>query len=187
MIGQKYYLGGEENRDLAGINLQWLHTTSERTQYSLFTSFAVQRFPDQNVRNVDQFTGGVGIVHALAREGDPIVYASLSGGTDEEQRDSRPDIGRTFLNLRVGGQYTLSEKMTLQGSASYQYSNYGGDDPLFLIDRSDDFFLLRAGLVYNLIKGWTVRPEIQYSSNNSNIVINDFDRWQTFVIVRNQF
>ncbi len=187
LSGQKYYLGGEENRDLGGVNLQWLYAASERTQYSVFTSFAAQRFPNQRVRNLNQITAGVGIVHALARAGEPIVYASLSGGTDREQRDSRPDIGRQFLNLRVGGQYTLSEKTTLYGSASYQYSNYGGEDPLFLRERNDDFFLLRAGFVYALVKGWTIRPEVQYSNNNSNIIISDFDRWQTFVTVRNQF
>ena len=136
---------------------------------------------------MNQYTGGVGIVHALDREGSPVIYASLSGGTDEELRDSRPDLGRKFVNIRVGGQYALNEKAALFGSVSYQYSKYGGNDPLFLRDRSDDFILARAGLTYQLFKGWTVRPEIQYSNNNSNIVINDFDRWQTLVTVRNQF
>ncbi|MBT7950608.1 MAG: DUF560 domain-containing protein [Gammaproteobacteria bacterium] len=185
--GQKYYLDGDSNRDLFGANAQWLHAASERTQYSVFASMATQRFPDQRSRNVNQYSGGVGIVHAFAREGEPVLYASLSGGTDKEQRAARTDIGKNFLNLRVGGQYTLNEKMVLQASASYQYSKYGGDDPLFLKERSDDFFILRTGLVYTLVKGWTVRPEIQYSNNSSNIVINDFDRWQTFVTVRNQF
>jgi tetratricopeptide (TPR) repeat protein len=187
LSGQKYYLDGDSNRDLGGVNLQWLHTANKRTQYSVFGSYAAQRFPEQKVRNVNQFSGGMGIVHALDREGAPIIYASLSAGTDEELRNSRPDIGRKFINLRIGGQYSLSEKMTLQGSVSYQYSNYGGDDPLFLTDRSDDFFLLRTGLVYTLVRGWSIRPEIQYSNNSSNIVINDFDSWQGFVTIRNQF
>ncbi len=187
LSGQKYWLGGEDNRDLGGVNLQWLHAYNERTQFSLFGTFNAQRFPGQRVRNVNQYTGGVGVVHALAGDGEPVIFASLSGGTDEELRGTRPDIGKKFLNIRVGGQYSLNQKTVLHGSVSYQYSDHGGDDPLFLRERSDDFVLARAGLVYRLAKGWSVRPEIQYSNNSSNIVINDFDRWQTFVTVRNQF
>lgn len=123
----------------------------------------------------------------MERAGDPVIFASLSGGTDDERRSTRPDLGRQFVNLRVGGQYTLSEKMILTGSVSYQYSDYGADDPLFLVERNDDFVNLRTGLVYKLNNNWSVRPEIQYSHNSSNIAINDFDRWQTFVTVRNQF
>lgn len=187
LSGQKYWLGGDDNRNLGGVNLQWLHAASERTQYSLFGTFNAQRFPGQKVRNVNQYTGGAGIVHTLTGKGEPVIFASLSGGTDEELRGSRPDIGRKFVNLRVGGQYSLNETLILHGSVSYQYSDYGADDPLFLTERSDDFVLLRTGLIYKLADGWTVRPEIQYSNNSSNIVINDFDRWQTFVTVRNQF
>ncbi len=185
--GQKYWLGGDENRDLLGVNLQWLHSYSEFTQVSLFGTVNTQRFPGQRVRNLNQYTGGIGIVHALQRKGDPIIFASLSGGTDAELRGSRPDIGKTFISLRVGGQYTLNEKLVMHGSVSYQRSDHGGLDPLFLIERDDDFVLLRTGLVYSWFAGWTIRPEIQFSNNNSNIVINDFDRWQTLVTVRNQF
>ena len=185
--GQKYYIDQDTNRNQAGINLQWLHSYSERTQFSVFGQWAAQRFPDQEVRNVNQFSGGVGVVHAMKRQGDPVVFASVFVGTDDEIRNSRADIGRDFFGIRGGGQYTLNEKMLLVGSISYQYSKYGDDDPLFLTERKDHFVFVRAGLEYTIDQNWSVRPELQYSNSDSNIVINDFDRWQALVNVRFKF
>lgn len=185
--GQRFYIGGNPNRDQLGSTVQWLHTYSERTQFSVFGQYAAQRFPGQGVRDVDQWSGGVGFVHAMARQGDPIIFASAFAGTDAERDDLRDDIGRTFVGMRVGGQYSLDEKKLLLGSVSYQYSRYGAPDPLFLERRKDNFVLVRAAMKYALTKHWSLSPEFQYSLNSSTLVINDFDRWQAFVTIRNDF
>lgn len=185
--GQKYYLGPRDYRDLAGGSLQWLRYFGRRTQFSLFGQIAVQRFPDQQIRDVNQYTGGVGVVHAFAIPGDPVLYASAFAGTDVQLKSSRDDLGRDFAGLRLGGEYPLGEKLTAVGNFTYQYSRYGGDDPLFLKRRSDHFIFVRAGLEYQLDRNWSVNPEIQYSHNDSTLPINSFDRWQPFITIRNQF
>jgi tetratricopeptide (TPR) repeat protein len=185
--GQKYYLGGDEYRDLGGVGVQWLHNYSRRTRFSLFGQFALQRFPGQPTRNVNQYSGGAGVVHAFDVGGEPIIFASVFAGTDVELTGNRPDLGRNFLGLRTGGQYTLARNLILVGNFTYQYSRYGGADPLFLKRRRDHFLFARAGLEYKLDKNWSLRPEIQYSRNDSNLAINKFDRWQPFITIRNQF
>jgi len=139
------------------------------------------------VRDVDQYGGGVGVVHAMESAGNPIIYASAYGGIDDEKDDAREDIGRTFAGFRAGGQYSWNPRTLLTGGVSYQWSRYGADDPLFLETREDHFFLVRAGLEYALTRNWSLRPEIQYTNNESSLTINDFNRWQAFVIVRNDF
>lgn len=185
--GQKYYLGGDAYRDLGGGGLQWLHNFSRRTQVSVFGQAAVQRFANQSVRNVNQYSGGMGVVHAFAMQHEPVVYASVFAGTDAELRDARPDLGRDFLGVRAGGEVTLEKDLSLIGNLSYQYSRYGGDDPLFLKRRRDHFLFARAALNYQLDAHWSIRPEIQYSRNDSNLTINKFDRWQALVTIRNDF
>jgi len=185
--GQTYQISGDTNRNQGGVNLQWLHTTQTNTQYSVFTQMVVQRFPGQNVRNVNQYSGGVGVVHIYNRPGDPLVFASAFFGTDEELNDLRPDIGRTFAGFRTGGKYTLREDLDLIGSISYQYSDYGADDPLFLETRTDHFVFVRAGVDYKLKGDVKITPEIQYINNSSTLPINDFDRWQLFVSARYDF
>ena len=185
--GQKYYLGGDEYRDLGGGGVQWLHNYSHRTQFSLFGQVALQRFPTQRARNVNQYSGGAGVAHAFAISGEPVIFASVFAGTDVELKGNRADLGRDFLGLRAGGEYTLARNLTLVGNITYQYSRYGGADPLFLKRRRDHFLFARAGLEYELDGNWSLRPEIQFSRNDSNLAINKFDRWQPFITIRNQF
>ena len=108
------------------------------------------RRPGQTLRNVNQSNVGTGIIHALDMQGDPVVFASVFGGSDEELLDTRPDVGRKFVGIRAGGQYTLNKNMRLLGNISYQYSRYDGDDPLFQERRRDHFIFTRLGLGYNL-------------------------------------
>ena len=89
--------------------------------------------------------------------------------------------------MRAITQRRRREKLTAVGNFTYQYSRYGGDDPLFLKRRSDHFIFVRAGLEYQLDRNWSVNPEIQYSHNDSTLPINSFDRWQPFITIRNQF
>ena len=50
-----------------------------------------------------------------------------------------------------------------------------------------DSGLMRAALEYTLTHSWTLTPEIQYSRNDSSLAINEYDRWQAFVTIRNLF
>lgn len=185
--GQKYFLDNDVNRNQAGLNLQWLHTAGERTQYSVFAQGLGQRFPEQSIRDVNQYMGGAGVVHLLRGEGNPIVYASIFIGTDEERADDRPDFGRNFYGLRAGGQYTLRQDLKLIGSVNYQYSRYGGDDPLFRQTRRDHFVFLRGGVDYSFGESWVFTPEIRYMVNDSTLPINEFDRWQLMATARFNF
>jgi outer membrane protein len=185
--GQKYLVDDDTNRNQGGINLQWLHMASSRTQLSVFAQGLVQRFPGQTIRNVNQYSGGVGFVHLLPTNGSPVVYGSLYAGIDDELADNRPDFGRTYFGVRGGGEYTLREDLKLIGSASYQYSKYGGDDPLFQETRKDNFIFLRSGLEYSYSENWVISPEVRYLLNDSNLLINDFNRWQVFATARYNF
>jgi len=187
LMGQTYLIDGDANRNQAGINLQWLHMQSRATQLSLFGQALVQKFPDQETRDVNQYTIGAGLVHLIDGNGTPIVYAGLFAGMDDERDNLFKDIGRNFIGVRAGGQYTLRENLNLVGGASYQYSRYGADDPLFLERRTDHFGFIHAGLEYTLLENWVIKPDVQYLLNKSSLPVNDFDRWQVMASVRYNF
>jgi outer membrane protein len=184
---QKYLIDGNTSRNQGGINLQWLHMASSRTQISVFAQGLIQKFPGQSIRNVNQYSSGIGFVHLMQGNGSPIIYGSAFIGTDHELADGRADIGRTYFGIRAGGEYGIRDNMKLIGSVSYQHSKYGGDDPLFQETRKDNFLFLRGGLDYFYNENWVITPEIRYLYNDSNLVINDFDRWQVFATVRHNF
>jgi len=187
LLGQTYAIDNDINRNQAGINLQWLHMRDQATQLSLFGQALVQRFPGQETRNVNQYTLGAGIVHLINDTGAPVVYAGLYAGLDDEKDSLYEYIGRNFIGVRAGGQYTLREDLNLVGGASYQYSRYGAVEPLFLEKRKDHFAHIHAGLEYTVMKSWVIKPDVQYLLNKSNLPINDFRRWQAMISVRYNF
>jgi hypothetical protein len=187
VIGQSYLIDDKVNRNQGGVFVQWLRMFGKDTQASLFGQGLIQRFPDQRVRDVTQYAGGVGVVHLFEVSGQPVLYASLFGGADLARDATRPDIGRKFVGVRVGGQYTLRSDLNLIGGVSYQYSRYGAADPLFLRRRLDNFVFVHAGLEYTFHQHWVIQPEVQYIRNGSTLPINDFKRWQAFASVRYNF
>lgn len=187
VLVQSYAINDDINRKQAGINLQWLHPQSKSTQLSLFGQGLVQKYPGQETRDVNQFTLGAGLVHLIDSKGAPVVYGGVFGGMDDERDKLYKDIGRNFIGVRAGGQYTLQEDLNLVGGISYQYSHYGDDDALFLKKRTDHFSYIHAGVEYTLLKQWVIKPDVQYLLNKSNLPINDFKRWQIMASVRYNF
>lgn len=187
VLAQTYAIDDDINRNQAGINLQWLHMLDKSNQLSLFGQALIQKYPGQPTRDVNQYTVGVGQVRLINGDGAPIVYGGVFAGMDDERDELFKDVGRHFIGVRAGGQYTLRENLNLVGGASYQYSRYGADDPLFLERRKDHFGFVHAGLEYTLMKNWVIKPELQYVLNKSNLPINDFDRWQIMASVRYNF
>ncbi len=187
VLAQTYAIDDDINRNQAGINLQWLHMQDKSTQLSLFGQALVQKYPGQATRNVNQYTFGVGQVRLIDGDGAPVVYGGVFAGMDDERDELFKEIGRHFIGVRAGGQYTLREDLNLTGGVSYQYSRYGADDPLFLERRKDHFGFIHAGLEYTLMQNWVIKPDVQYLLNKSNLPINDFKRWQIMASIRYNF
>lgn len=184
---QRFYVDGDPNRDLFGGTLQWQYSLSKRTQITAFGQAAALRFPGQEVRDVDRYTGGIGVAHAFDVRGQPVLFFSGYGGTEDEVEEQRPDQGRTLWGLRLGGQYSLTRKLVAYGNFSFEDSDYGRFDPIFLESRDDEFFDVTAGLRFALSRHWSIRPEVRYSENDSTLVVNDYDRINVMVYIRNDF
>jgi hypothetical protein len=59
---------------------------------------------------------------------------------------------------------------------SHERRKYGGTEPLFLIRREDKQTDANAGLSYLWRPGTTVLAQLTHTDNQSNVVLNDFDR-----------
>jgi hypothetical protein len=70
---------------------------------------------------------------------------------------------------------------------TYQRSEYEGDDPVFLVRRRDDFFDINFGYRFQLDNHLSLSPTIVYNDNDSNIITNDYDRFELMVTARFDF
>jgi tetratricopeptide (TPR) repeat protein len=190
ITGQKYFVDEQTNLNLGGAQGIWQHLVDSYTRVSVFGKYVAIRYPDQDVRNVNQASGGVSITRAIEMKGDPVLFASLAGGNEDERDNGRPDMGRDFYGISIGGLYTLRSDVTAVAGLGYQRSRYGATDPLFATTRVDNLFSASAGMIIGLKDNWDnweVRPVIRYTNNDSTIPINDYSRWQAFVNVRRTF
>lgn len=197
----KFFVDGvgiaDSDRELAGLTARWKRVLTPETQVSLFAQGAMVRYPEQRVRDVNRYAAGLGVAHALPDlPGAPVLFASVFGGTENPLNDRTGvglgcgcgrQFGREFVGGRVGGQRNLGARGTLYGSFTYQYSDYDAPDPLFLEQREEDFFEATVGYRWRLDRNWSLNPELRYTNNDANIILNDFDRVELMFTVRNDF
>jgi len=185
VLAGNYALNGKSNRDTSGFNAEWRHLLNPANQLSVFGQHARYRFePTIDVNDFDQSTYGVSWLRVVG-DGKGLVIASLFTGN--ERAPLRADGGKDFSGLRLGGQVQLNPKSELFAGVGVQTSEYDAVNAAFLKVRDDTQVDANIGLNWHYDKLWTVRPQISYIRNNSNIEIFQFDRTDISISIRRDF
>jgi len=170
-------------RNAFGGTLQWLHDFSARTQLTAYFQYAGLYYPEQRPRDANRYIGGVGWAHAF-RGADPTLYLGLYAGSEIATEDTFDWLGYNVLGLRLGGQKALNQGTYLFASAAVEWRHYRGVDPFFLVERQDEQYSAALGVRYLIQYDWWLSPQVTYLLNNSNIQLNEYDRWQAFLSLR---
>lgn len=189
VTGGQYTLASAHNRDTFGLNGEWRHTFNPGNQLNVFGQYNQYRFVDaaMRVNDFDQQTIGVGGLHVLS-DGKSALFGSLYYGTENDTNAAgRADGAKRFSGLRAGGQAAFNETTELFASVGGQFGDYGKVNTAFLRQRSDRQYDLTLGANWHWDKLWTVRPQLTYSRNDSNIVIYGYDRSDVSVTIRRDF
>jgi len=196
VLAGKFELDGKNNRDTDGVNAEWRHLINPANQLSAFGQYARFRFDsafdsttNMSVNNFDQSTYGGNWLH-IFNDGKGLLSASLFTG--DERAPERADGGKRFDGLRLGGQVQLNEKTELFAGlgaqfSKYQLANAAFSSPTEPLTRDDKQYDANLGINWHYDKLWTVRPQISYLRNNSNIVIYQFDRTDISITIRRDF
>jgi len=185
VFGGKYELDGKNNRDTDGVNAEWRHVINPANLLSVFGQHARYRFePTISVNDFDQSTYGVNWLQ-IFNEGKGLV--ALTALTGDERAPLRADGGKRFNGLRLGGQIQLNEKTELFAGLGAQFSKFGLANASFNATRDDKQVDANLGLNWHYDKAWTLRPQISYLRNNSNIVIYQHDRTDVSITIRRDF
>jgi tetratricopeptide (TPR) repeat protein len=195
MVGQ-YELAKARFRNYSGLSADWRHILSPENQLSVAMQSGRNRFVDtiMDLNDFSQVTLGSGWLHVmadwksallsslfLARENEiaPVTLANPTGG--------RADGNNRTLGLRLGSQTALDDATELFGNLGWQSSTYDKTNATFLRKRNDRQYGLSVGANWQLDKNWTLRPQLSYTKNNSNIVIYGYDRMDVSLTVRRDF
>ena len=184
--GERAWLDNVEYRNTVGLNTEWRHWVNRHNQLIFFGQYNQIRYPDLKVNDVDQLLGGISWLHGLTSPHKAIAYVSAYAG-NEEEKEARADGGQILGGLRLGGQVTLRESLAAFASVGGQYGDYDETNAAFLEVREDLQFDARVGLSWQPKENWTLRPQIAYIENDSNIAIYEYERTVWSLTLRRTF
>ena len=187
VIGGENHVNAAGGRSTGGLSGDWRYTFNPRNQVNLFSQYARIRFKNEQLR-VNDFnltTSGVGWLHVL-RDGRSALTASYFFG-EETSADSRADGNARFEGLRLGAQYNVIEKVDVFASFGQQFRRYSTQNAAFQQFRHDDVFDAALGLSWRFAEAWSVRPQLLYTRDRSNIPLNRYERGEGSIAVRRDF
>lgn len=183
-----YDIDGNRFRKSHGVAAQWQRQLDDQNQVSLFLQTADLNYPQSGgVRDAQRSVGGAAWGHAFSGDKAPVVYLSGYYGQEDTDKSRFDFLSNEFYGVRVGGQMVLNYKLVAFANTSYEVREYDKQDPAFLKTREDDQFDFSVGMRYLPIPGWTIRPQLSYLKNDSNISLFDFDRAVLSVNFRKDF
>ena len=190
---QGFNVDAKRYRDASGMTLQWQRDLKNRgSQASSYFQYTNLKYPGQTERDANRYVLGAAYASMLSGEYAPVAYGGLYGGQEKVKESmvnglSTLHLGHKLVGLRTGGELSIYAQTKLFGSLSVESRRYGGDDPNFLVARKDTQIDLNVGLNYVMDKLWTLTPQISYTKNKSNIVINDYKRSMISLGLRRDF
>ena len=201
-ISGKYDLGGTHNNDTSGIKGEWRHAFSPGNQLNAFAQSVQYRYDDPLMKpnDIDQQAVGLGWLH-VASNGKTTLSGSVHYGSEKDVSPTitvpsigninpsggRNDGAKNFSGFRIGGQTASGESTSLFASAGMQSGEYDKVNHLFLRKRKDRLYDIKLGANWHWDKLWTLRPQISYLRNDSNIAIYGYDRMDVSLTVRRDF
>lgn len=183
-----YQLAAASYRKTHSLGAEWRRTVDPRTQVSTFAQVAQLRYAQQSLRSydIDQWIVGGGL--AWQPEGADGSVVSLSAFAGQEMEvETRSDGDKAYFGGRIGGQKALGGEVDIFASLSAQAGYYTRKTLLFQTVRKDYQYDLALGLNWRFAPRWSLRPQLNWTLNDSNLSIYDYGRYDIGVFLRRDF
>ncbi|NWG86120.1 MAG: DUF560 domain-containing protein [Hydrogenophilaceae bacterium] len=178
-------VGSEHYRDVLGVSGEWFRQLDEFQAVNAFVQYADLEYGGANrVRDADLKGVGVGYRRAFSVKWQPVVSARLSYSKESNQK-RRPDFSRDMPGLNLGVSFSPDPKWGLGVNYAYQKSNYDGK--MLGVDRKDSYQSLGLNATFLVDKQVSLRGELSYSENESNIELYSNKRTLAAVNLRYDF
>src|SRR5207247_7456982 len=105
----------------------------------------------------------------------------------EKAMNGRADGDKPFLGARLTAQTALSERVVAFFFGGVQRGKYSEVNALFDTKRVDSLYDLTAGVTWSFAKSWSLRPQVVYYKNKSNLPLFEYDRTDASINLRLDF
>lgn len=183
----RYFLDHKTVRDNAGLAAEYRTLLGRLNQISLNVQASGFRFVPENLKenDYDLFQGTVGWLGVI-NDGRGAVGVSLLGGMENATR-GRQDGDKPFYGGRLTFQNTLSAQIGAFVLGGIQRGKYKDVNASFNTTRLDTLYDVVAGITWTVAPGWSLRPQLVYLKNDSNIPLFRYDRTDVSINLRRDF
>ncbi len=172
IIAQQFNLDGDSFRTLSGINLNWQYTLSQQSSFNSSLQYAQFDYPDLAFRNSDLITLGMNYTHAFSSYLQPLLFTTLSLGTESAEDSSNPislrEAERDIYSLRLGLVLNFTNTLALQTAIGTQNSDYS--------ERDDDYNTADLNLIWAFARKWRLNTRYGYTKNDSTDNLRSYER-----------
>lgn len=187
LSSDRYYLDHRRSRTGTAVGADWRHTLDPANLLNAFSTYTRYRFDDATlaVNDFDQYLLGVGGLR-LFHDGRSALNASVFIGREDDKK-GRADGNKNIRGVRLGGQLNLHQRADLFVSLGAQRGSYDRENVAFQTTRADNQYDAVAGLIWRIDSAWSVRPQVLYIHNDSNIAIYAYKRTDVSITLRRDF
>lgn len=182
-----FYLDNKRFRHAYGGTVQWLYNFDAFNQAGIYGQFSRLDYAGNSITNADRKVIGINAAHAFQGDFKPLIYASEYIGREDARNSLVDFLSQDVFGLRAGGQLSLSSKWQLSTSVSAEWRDNDENQPFFLKKRRDSQYDASLGLSYMPAPQWTVKSQVSYTKNESNIDLYRYNRGIVSVNVRKDF
>lgn len=187
VAGGEYWLDNQKIRNSIGMLADYRYLAGKQDQLTANVTGMRYRFPPEafSVQDFNLYQVALGWLHSTAG-GKAAVGFTLLGGKEDATAE-RPDGDKPFY----GGRLVLQAAPWASVSAFFvggvQVGKYNKVNDLFDEKREDTLYDATAGISWTFAKGWSLRPQVVYYKNKSNLALFEYDRTDTSINLRVDF
>jgi len=193
--GRVSYRGnGDYRNDVAGF-FDYTHNMDVESQLTAGLSVQRRRYPDGPLRDRSRTTttGSIGWSHSF---NDGAANFGITGHAGRNTATSRPDGDSDVFGATANLDWTFSDTLDAFVFVWWERDDFSADDVRFHPDerdeaatysRKDNLYEGGAGLVWAFTDGWSLRPELLYIRDQSNVVALNYSSTEVWLNVRADF
>ena len=159
-----------------GLLAQWRYRISEDAHLSSFLRAAQLSYDEIDDRDALQTLLSVSYVRRAESDWSPVYYVGVSAGNNDPDSSDGDQFGYSQTGLSAGVELSVSDTLMPYLHVNYNERDYDDDNIVFGETREDERTTIRIGAEFSQVANWTIKPELTYVDNQSNLTINDYDR-----------
>ncbi len=171
--------------NISRLSYEYLRLLKNRNYYKISVDLQYLNYEDQDIRDDRRLTLSGQYRYLLSPSLS--LTSELFYTQDIRSEGSFDELDFDSYGLQTTLRKRLNNTLALSFDLNYRINNYDGDDQLFLRERLDRRLHFRSKLSWQFIHKTTLSVAYQYTDNDSNISLYDFDKNVFFIDIAKAF